>query len=119
MTLDVNVPVHEIEILLDDVETEADAVVLARVSLLDLLEGAENSIHVLRFNTDAGIHDGKFDTARVGSISHSHLYATLGRKLERITDKILENFLELGDVGHNLRQIGFYMPVDLQAVRAV
>ena len=62
MTLDVNVPVHEIEILLDDVETKADAVVLARVSLLDLLEGAKNSIHVLRFNTDAGIRNAKFDT---------------------------------------------------------
>ena len=64
MTLHANVPVHQFKILLDDVKAKPHAIKIAGVRFLDLLKGAEDSIHILSFNADARIGDGKFNAAR-------------------------------------------------------
>ena len=89
MTLHANVPVHQFKILLDDVEAKTHPIKISGVRFLDLLKGAEDSIHILRFNADARIGDGKFNTGEVAEVSHSQADLPLRCEFKSIADKIL------------------------------
>ena len=89
MTLHAYVPVHQFKILLDDVEAKTHAIKIASVRFLDLLKGTEDSIHILRFDADARIGDGKFNAGEVAEVSHSQADLPLRREFKGIADKIL------------------------------
>src|SRR5581483_6810898 len=119
MAFDADIALHEVEIFSDDIEAQADAVEIAGVRFADLLEVAEDPLHVLLFDADAGVGDGELDAGQIASIADAQVDPSLGRKLESVADQVLKNFFELGHVGDDRGKILFHVPVDLQAILSV
>ncbi len=84
-----------------------------------LLKCAEDSIHVVRFNPDPRIGDGKFNTVELPDIPDSQLDPAPWSKLEGIADKILQNLLELGYIGDDGGKVLFDIPANLQTILPV
>src|SRR6185295_18624849 len=57
---DADVALHDIDILLDDVEPETEAVEVAGMRLLELMKFLEDFVEVLLLNPATGIGHGKF-----------------------------------------------------------
>jgi hypothetical protein len=68
----------------------------------DLLEGPEDPVHVIGFDAYASVGDTKFDPMLVGNVLDPDVDAAVRRELECITDKILQNFLQLCFVGNDV-----------------
>ena len=89
------------------------------MSFLNLLKCAEDSIHIVRFNPDPRIGDGKFNTVELPDIPNSQLDPASRSKLKSIADKILQNFLKLGYIGDDGGKIPFDIPANLQTILPV
>src|SRR4030095_2057123 len=114
-----DIAVHQLEIFLHDVQAESDAVKITGMSFMYLLEGTEDSIHIVGLDADAGVSYGKFNAVEVPNVSNPQIDAPTRGKLKSIADQVLHNFLQLGRIRDNRRKILFDFPGNLQSIASV
>src|SRR5207302_10324324 len=91
LTVDPHAAAHELHQTLADAQAQASAPVLTRDRAVNLGEGLEETLAVLRVDADARVHDFETHHDSVGrllaKLDH-HAHAARLRELQRVSDQV-------------------------------
>jgi hypothetical protein len=88
-----DIALHQLQIFLHDVQSQAETIEVAGVCLSQLMEFLKDPAEVLFFDPNPGIGHGKFEAFFLLEVSYSYRDVAPGRKFMGVADEVLQNFL--------------------------